>query len=226
MLSQAWTDVMALTALRQGEDSHQWRQQLKVAEKLMRSRSGPREAGAGVRTANCSATSRRAWPRSAIRRATSAAIARRLLNPECPRGRRFRSSRTELTLRLKAQARLGEDLQAKKPSASRSPPPSRRRWSAWRSCPSGTVFEFTGPDGEKAKRRLAWFSTATGATLFVNHRGQKFTDLTLEALARQVTKGHAIIVEEQKGSVIDRAWENVLNALRSFAVPEEGAPAR
>jgi len=25
--------------------------------------------------------------------------------------------------------------------------------------------------------------------------------------------------------MIDRAWENVLNALRSFAVPEEGAGA-
>jgi hypothetical protein len=32
------------------------------------------------------------------------------------------------------------------------------------------------------------------------------------------------ILEEDKTSVIDRAWENVLNALRSFAVPDsEGA---
>jgi hypothetical protein len=44
------------------------------------------------------------------------------------------------------------------------------------------------------------------------------------ALIRQVAKGEVTIVEEQKGSLIDRAWENVLNALRSFAVPEEPTP--
>ena len=35
MLSQAWTDVMALTALRHGEDSETWRQQLEVAGRLI-----------------------------------------------------------------------------------------------------------------------------------------------------------------------------------------------
>ena len=35
LLSQAWTDVMALTALRQGEDSDAWKQQLEIAERLL-----------------------------------------------------------------------------------------------------------------------------------------------------------------------------------------------
>jgi hypothetical protein len=46
----------------------------------------------------------------------------------------------------------------------------------------------------------------------------------MDMLARQVAKGDVTLLEEQKGSTIDRAWENVLNALRSFAVPEEPAP--
>jgi hypothetical protein len=151
------------------------------------------------------------------------AIAKRLLNPNTPEDDDSASSRTELTLRLKAQARLGEDLSAKK--SKRIPLNSNEQTTLDRlqTLPTGSVFEFTGPQGEKLKRRLAWFSAATGATLFVNHRGQKFTDLTMDELARQVVKGHAMVVEEQKGSTIDRAWENVLNALRSFAVPEEGA---
>jgi len=80
--------------------------------------------------------------------------------------------------------------------------------------------------GMFASEVVAYFIIlATGATLFVNHRGQKFTDLTMDALARQVAKGLVVPLEEQKGSIIDRAWENVLNALRSFAVPEgEAAP--
>jgi len=56
-----------------------------------------------------------------------------------------------------------------------------------------------------------------------NQRGQKFTDRTMDELAGQVAKGHAKPMEEQKGTAIDRAWTNVLDALRSFAVPEEGA---
>ena len=53
--------------------------------------------------------------------------------------------------------------------------------------------------------------------LFVNHRGQKVDDHTLESLARLMAKGQVRIVEEEKGSLIDRAWNSVMNALRSFA---------
>jgi hypothetical protein len=225
MLSQAWTDVMALTALRQGEDSTQWRHQLLVAEKLMsiaqRSPRAPVEPPDPELQRDIEeGLTKVGYPESDV-----GAIAKRLLNPNLNEDDDSASSRTELTLRLKAQARLGEDMSAKK--SKRIPLNSNEQIALDRlqALPTGTVFEFTGPQGEKLKRRLAWFSTATGATLFVNHRGQKFTDLTMDELARQVVKGHAVVVEEQKGSTIDRAWENVLNALRSFAVPQEGADA-
>src|SRR5688500_7063767 len=35
LLSQAWTDVMALTSLRHGDESPQWRQQLEIANRLV-----------------------------------------------------------------------------------------------------------------------------------------------------------------------------------------------
>jgi hypothetical protein len=35
LLSQAWTDVMALTSLRHGEDSDAWKQHLEIAERLI-----------------------------------------------------------------------------------------------------------------------------------------------------------------------------------------------
>ena len=35
MLSQAWTDVLALTSLRHGENSPAWRRQLQVAGRLI-----------------------------------------------------------------------------------------------------------------------------------------------------------------------------------------------
>ena len=224
MLSQAWTDVMALTALRQGEDSTQWRQQLMVAEKLMRIAQRPARAPAETPDPELQRDIEEGLAKVGYPDGDVNAIAKRLLNPsQSEEGDDSASSRTELTLRLKAQARLGEDLQAKK--SKRIPLTSTEQSTLERlqQLPTGTVFEFSGPVGETIKRRLAWYSNVTGATLFVNHRGQKFTDLTMDELARQVAKGHAKVVEEQKGSAIDRAWENVLNALRSFAVPQEGA---
>jgi hypothetical protein len=225
MLSQAWTDVMALTALRQGEDSTQWRHQLMVAEKLLSIAQRSPRAPAETPDPELQRDIEEGLPKVGYPESDVGAIAKRLLNPNIPEDDDSASSRTELTLRLKAQARLGEDLSAKK--SKRIPLNSNEQTTLDRlqTLPTGTVFEFTGPQGEKLKRRLAWFSAATGATLFVNHRGQKFTDLTMDELARQVVKGHAMVVEEQKGSTIDRAWENVLNALRSFAVPQEGADA-
>ena len=57
--------------------------------------------------------------------------------------------------------------------------------------------------------------------MFVNQRGQKNAEISLEALARMLAKGQVTIVEEDKAKIIDRAWDNVLNALRSFAVPAD-----
>ncbi|MEO8159888.1 MAG: DUF1631 family protein [Arenimonas sp.] len=226
MLSQAWADVMALTALRQGQDSPQWQQQLKVAERLIEIAQKPARAPTEVDD-ELLRDIEDGLSKVGYQEADVGKIARRLLNPNATEDDDdAASSRTELTLRLKAQARLGEDLQGKK--AKRIPLTSTEQVQLERlqQIATGTIFDFSTPEGESSRRRLAWFSPATGATLFVNHRGQKFTDQTMDSLARLMAKGLATPVEEQKGTVIDRAWENVLNALRSFAVPEEpGAPA-
>jgi hypothetical protein len=224
MLSQAWADVMALTALRQGEDSPLWRQQLRVAERLVEIGQRPARAASEPVDPELQREIEEGLGRVGYPEGDASAITRRLLNPNAPEPEDSDSSRTELTLRLKAQTRLGEDLQAKKAKPLPLTSTEQATLEELQGLPTGTVFEFSTAEGEKVKRRLAWFSKSTGATLFVNHRGQKFTDLTMDMLARQVAKGEVSVLDEQKGSMIDRAWENVLNALRSFAVPEEAAP--
>ena len=75
MLSQAWTDVMALTALRQGEDSPAWKRHLQVAERLIQIAQHPGGDHPGFarhRSRTCSARSSKAWKRSATRAKTSA----------------------------------------------------------------------------------------------------------------------------------------------------------
>jgi hypothetical protein len=93
--------------------------------------------------------------------------------------------------------------------------------------PFGSWFEFvTNQQGDRIRRRLSWFSPMTGHVLFVNHRGQKIGDYTLDALARLMVRGEVRRVEEEKESMIDRAWNSVMAALRSFSGQAAPEPAR
>jgi hypothetical protein len=228
MLSQAWTDVMALTALRHGEDSLVWKRQLQVAERLIEIAGQP--AGDHPDTLdpenNLQREIEEGLTKVGYQGPDVVAIARRLVNPN-ETGKDDGSTRTELTMRLKAQARLGEEMPGKK--ARRIPLTSAEEAEMVRiqQSPPGTWFEFViNPQGDRVRRRLSWLSTATGEALFVNKRGQKNAEYTLDSLARLLAKGQVAIVEEDKTSAIDRAWENVLNALRSFAVPESEETAK
>ncbi|MCX7033951.1 MAG: DUF1631 domain-containing protein [Arenimonas sp.] len=231
LLSQAWTDVMALTSLRQGEDSEAWKQHLEIAERLISVAKNP--AGANSLTSE-DAQGLRSEIQSSLTQVgyhaeEASAIAQRLVDPQAGVDDDSSASRTELTMRLKARARLGEDLQQvkknKKPVLTAE---EQMRVTQIRQLPFGTWFEFKlNQQGEKVRRRMSWFSPVTGQVLFVNHRGQKVGDHTLDGLAKAMIQGQVKLVEEEKGTLIDRAWNTVMSALRSFAgqAPAE-APAR
>jgi hypothetical protein len=231
LLSQAWTDVMALTSLRHGEDSEQWKQHLDTAERLI---NVAKAAPGATPISSQDAQVLRSDIQSSLNQVgyheeEAAAIAQRLVEPQANADDDSAASRTELTMRLKARARLGEDLhQAKKTKKSTLTPDEQKRLEQIRQLPFGTWFEFSlNQQGEKVRRRLSWFSTVTGHVLFVNHRGQKVGENTLEGLAKAMVQGQVKVVEEEKGTLIDRAWNTVMSALRSFAgqSPAE-APSR
>jgi len=232
LLSQAWTDVMALTSLRHGEDSETWKQQLEIAERLIGVAKAPpgsapigQDEAQGLRQDILSSLTQVGYHAE-----EASAIAQRLVDPQAVAEDDSSASRTELTMRLKARARLGEDLQQAKKTGKKAvlSPEEQMRMDQIRHLPFGTWFEFKiNQQGEKVRRRMSWFSTVTGHVLFVNHRGQKVGDHTLEGLAKAMVQGQVRVVEEEKGTLIDRAWNTVMSALRSFAgqAPVE-APAR
>ena len=229
LLSQAWTDVMALTALRSGEDSESWKQHLHVAERLIQVAKAP--PGHSPISADEALQLKQELESSltqvGYQEDEAAAITERLIDPQS--GKEGDSaSRTELTMRLKSRARFGEDsnaIQAKKTKLSTE---EQTRYDQLKSIAFGTWFEFTtNQQGDRVRRRLAWYSTVTGHSLFVNQRGQKVGEYHLEALAKMMTRDELHIVVEQTGGLIDRAWQSVMNALRSFAgQPGSEDPAR
>ncbi|MGY0620499.1 DUF1631 family protein [Lysobacter sp. A378] len=101
-----------------------------------------------------------------------------------------------------------------------------------RSLPFGTWIEFaTNQQGDKIRRRLAWYSPVTGRSLFVNRRGQRVEDAgqhdSLDQVARLLAVGQAAVLGSERESVVDRAWQATLGALRSLVgqdPPQETSP--
>jgi len=132
---------------------------------------------------------------------------------------------TELAIKLKSRSRLGADAEAEPSKAGAKPVEAaplnaeeQRVLERLRTVPFGTWFEFkTNQQGDSVRRKLSWFSTMTGRCLFVNQRGVRADEKTLEQLAREIVRGQASVVEAQKDTLIDRAWNAIMSTLKQFA---------
>ncbi|WP_434987699.1 DUF1631 domain-containing protein [Xanthomonas melonis] len=223
LLRQAWSDVLTLTLLRQGEQSPEWdeRQALtaRMAEVTCRSKGEPPDTALGTEVET-------ALLQVGYHPDEAAAIARRLATPG---GEDELTSRTELTARLKARARLGDqgEGEARKPATAPRTPAEETCYAQLRSLPFGTWFEFTiNQQGDLRRQRLSWYSPMTGHALFVNQRGQKVGEHSLDGLARLMANGQARLLVEDKARLIDRAWHATVRTLRSLAgqSPAETSP--
>jgi len=63
---------------------------------------------------------------------------------------------------------------------------------------------------------MSWFSPVTGNALFVNQRGQRVGEHSLDSLARMMAKDQVRVVTAQRAGLVDRAWNAALNALRTL----------
>ena len=213
LLNQAWADVLTLTLLRQGEDSDEWRQQLDMTRSVIATCGRNGTAADPALAQHVEA----ALGQVGYHTEEAGAIARRLTSAidddDDP------ASRTELTMRLKARTRLGEDATEKrKPVLPPRTADEQARYEQLRVMPYGCWIEFViNQQGEVVRRRLSWYSPLTDNALFVNQRGQRVGEQSLDSLARMMARGQARIVTSERARLIDRAWQGTLNALRSFA---------
>ena len=218
LLNQAWADVLTLALLRHGAESDEWKGKLETTRKIVENccRSG-QHAPDHALAENVEA----ALSQVGYHSEEATAIARRLASANDDEN--DPASRTELAMRLKARARLGEQVASTKQT--KLPPRTQdeqARYEYLRQLPYGTWIEFTtNQQGDSVRRRLSWYSTITDNALFVNQRGQRVAEQTLDSLARLVVSGQARVVTAERAHLVDRAWHATLNALRSFA----GRPA-
>lgn len=219
LLNQAWADVLTLTQLRNGQDSEEWREQVEITQRIATVTSAGAEAeGAAAADAELTPKIEAALLQVGYHADEAAAIARRLSSAEDDET----TSRTELTARLKARARLGEQVETPKKKHIERTPKEQECHDYLRTLPFGTWFEFVkNQQGDVTRQRLSWYSPVTDHALFVNQRGQRIGEQSMDSLARLMARDQVHVVTQDKGRLIDRAWRATVSALRSFA----GAPA-
>jgi O6-methylguanine-DNA--protein-cysteine methyltransferase len=257
LLEQAWTDALALTILRQGEESSAFHRRLAVADQLLR-RSPNADTPAdkmlkqeldvglsqvGLHGDDVKAVLGRLFPagRTAAANADKSTVEK---SPQAKPGDAaapaneaqpvaanddILESSTALAMKLKSRARFGgEQAEPVKPVPKAPPsltPEEQQVLDRIRTLPFGTWFEFTtNQQGATVRRKLAWFSTLTGRCLFVNQRGARTDEKSLEQLARDIARKQAKIWTDQSDSLIDRAWKAILGSLKQFTGAETAAP--
>ncbi len=89
----------------------------------------------------------------------------------------------------------------------------------------GTWVEFSDPNtGAKERAKLSWISPISSKYLFVNRKGLKVSDKTMFAIAAEIRRGGAVILEEVP--LFDRALDAIVERLKAaHATPERAPPA-
>lgn len=218
VLKEAWTDVLALTALRHDEGESEWKHQVEVAERLIQSAQAlpgkpllSDDAARGLAKEMEVSLMQVGYESDEIE-----AIRQRLIRSHAGQGDAAASA--EFVRKLESRIHFGVDPKAPKDVEAPLTAEEKSHFDRLRNVAFGTWFAFvTNQQGDVVRQRLSWFSTTTGHTLFVNKRGQKVGEYHMAALARRMARGELSVVEEKSRGIIDRAWRSIMDGLKSFA---------
>jgi len=227
MLEQAWTDVLALSVLRHGEDSEAYRKQLAVTDQLIAAGGGKGSTDQPAITALRQEVEK-GLGQVGFHHDEIQAVVRHLLAPGEAVQADDQPSQTQIAVRLKSKTHLGHAGGEEKPLQAAAARRAALQLSAaelntlkgLQSVPFGTWFEFaTNQQGDRVRCKLSWYSTITGRCLFVNSRGARAFERTLEQLAREIVRGQANIAAPEKESLVDRAWNAIVASLKNLSRP-------
>jgi hypothetical protein len=217
LLDRAWSDVLALTLLRHGEDSDAFAEQLAITDQLLgRMPITDRaqlqhDVEAGLQQIG-------------MHTEEALQVARRLLGaPEDTAAATRQPSTPELAQRLRQRQRLGESAgvdAAVVPlfataAKEQAMPHEATVGERLRGLPFGTWLEFDGAAGEApTRRKLAWYSPMSGRCLLLTRRGQRAGETSLSELAHEIACGRVREVPTERESLLDRAWRSLTTLLR------------
>jgi hypothetical protein len=206
VLRHAWADVLTLAHLRNGDGSPEWAALVDATDELVRAAAGKVTAAPDLVLLVDH------WLVTVGYHADDAGRIARILTGTVDDESDDAATRTELAMRLKSRVRLGEDASGDGASAVRLDAEGEAQAERVRALPPGAWVEVR-EGGETLRRRLSWFSPATGHVLFVNARGQRVADGTVNELAQALAAGRARIITAGEGRLVYRAWRAALASL-------------
>lgn len=239
LLESAWTDAIALTFLRQGYDHPQTRERLEFVDRLIElfghgrplperrfelqklrvvfedgmASIGHQDDAVGKAWTDIARLVEEAGDSSAEAAATTV----RQLVEQQPRLGGVRNETDTPAVEVVASAEPSKTLLQTLRKDVHLPLGPREAEMAERikHLPFGTWFEFIlNQQGDKSRRKLCWYSPVTGRCLFVNVRGAKAQERTIDDLARDLVRGNVRLLEENRENLIDRAWKGIVSMLR------------
>jgi ActR/RegA family two-component response regulator len=227
LLEQAWADVLAVSLLRDGDDSRNYTRRLEVVDQLLAAAS----SGDGKPDQSVSpgliAEVEAGLTQVGLHDDDVKAIVRKLFATSTATEEDNPISQTELAIKLRSKARLGvarkvtapaDSVQALESTQGFLKPEEQVALDRICALPLGTWFEFTiNEHGDTVRRKLAWFSTRSRRCLFINQRGVPAEDQTLEELAREMASGRARIANAEQEPLLDRAWSAIIETLKYFS---------
>lgn len=229
LLDRAWSDVLAITLLRHGEDSDAFAVQMKITDQLLGRLPIPdrkqlqNDVEAGLQQIG-------------MHTEEALQVAQRLLGvPDRAHTGARQPSTPDLALRLKQRQRLGEAAGADAtPTApllassakTESPHPREKAIGEHlRQLPFGTWFEFDGvAGGAPTRRKLAWYSPMSGRCLLLTRRGQRAGETTLVELAHEIASDRVREAPIEGGSLLDRAWRSLTTVLHQPRTLQAASP--
>lgn len=204
LLEHAWSDVLALTLLRHGEQSETFARRLVITDQLLGrlppgnldTLQGEVEAGLqqiGMHGEEATQVAQRLIGAGAVTQEADAGL-------------------SGLTVRLKQR----RTIEPETPAATN---PSHLSAEALRlhqrlSQHPGGWFEFIQADGGRVRRKLAWYSNRAARGLFVTRQGQRAEELGLAELAQAIAGGKVHELPAVNESDLDRAWRTLADSLR------------
>lgn len=203
ILKKAWSDVLALTELRNGIESSEWRQKKAIVESIIASQTEQQQPEKFHGAIESALTEVGYHPQEARQ------LTHQMLAPD--------TSDAFDAFVLPEKVRLGSDEPELESAAFDLDETQQGIAAQLEAQAIGTWFEFH-VDGSSlpVRRKLAWRSTVLGTVLFVNQRGHKTCEMRLAELAIAVSEGRTRIEPENKRNIFKRAFASVLNSLRSI----------
>ncbi|MGA9335720.1 MAG: DUF1631 domain-containing protein [Rudaea sp.] len=248
VLTRPWANYLVLTLLRQGEDSNEWRQALRFADEFAWSATPKTNDADKTRLRGLLPTLEKglrhglatvAYHENDVKQLMHElnAFYRNILQGTAPAstesgrdtddGAPFEIVSKAAATAAQVDSPVSEEIVLR---AEDERAPAQNDYDEDDECLQqarqmkvGCWVEFTDPEnGSKQRAKLSWISPISSKYLFVNRKGLKVADKTVFALAAEIRRGHAAILEEVP--LFDRALDAIVERLKATHAPETAAP--